>query len=81
VPFYGLEALLDAPETVSADQLRDCVRTQTGRRVRDLDIACEGEYVLVTGECRSAEVKRLVTHAIRVAEPGLRVQNEIVVTG
>ncbi len=61
----------------SADELIHSVRLLTGRGVRQLEIFCEGNHVLVTGICRDQETKRLVTRAILSAEPGVLVQNEI----
>lgn len=61
----------------SADELFHSVRSLTGQGVRQLEILCEGNHVLVTGVCRDQETKRLVTRAIVSAEPGVFVQNEI----
>ncbi|WP_166827473.1 hypothetical protein [Thalassoroseus pseudoceratinae] len=61
----------------SADEMLHSVRSLTGQRVRRLEILCEGNHILVTGICRDWETKQLVTQAIRSAEPGVLVQNEI----
>lgn len=59
------------------EALLDCVESRTRGRVRDLDVDCLGDLVVVTGGCETLAVKQLVTRTIRSAEPLVRVQNEI----
>jgi hypothetical protein len=59
------------------ESLWECVWTHTRGQVRDLDLDCRGDLVVVTGGCESIAVKQLVTRTIRAAEPHVRLQNEI----
>jgi hypothetical protein len=63
----------------AAEDLRRLVALRTGSRIHDLDIDCTGPHVVVTGRCKTWYLKQLVTHAIRSAEPHVRLMNEIVV--
>lgn len=54
-----------------------CIETQTHGQIRDLDLDCQGNLVVVTGGCETLAMKQLVTRTIRAAEPHIRIQNEI----
>jgi hypothetical protein len=59
------------------ESLIACIQSQTHGQVKDLDLDCQGNLVVVTGGCQSLAVKQLVTRTIRAAEPSVRLQNEI----
>ena len=67
----------DSEQSALRADLLASVEMQTGGQIRDLDLDCRGDWVVVTGGCESPAVKNLVTRAIRAAEPRLRLQNEI----
>ena len=58
-------------------QLIERVHSKTHFQVRDLEIACHGRCVRVTGTSRTYYVKQLATQAIQAACPGLQLENEI----
>lgn len=54
----------------------------TYRQIQDLDVACVGNRVVVTGRSRTFYVKQLATQAVFTAAPGVKIANEIdVVSG
>jgi hypothetical protein len=55
------------------------VDANTYHQVQDLDVACEGDCVVVTGRSRTYYVKQLATQAVLTAAPDVRIANEIVV--
>ncbi len=74
---FGLNTIWESETLALRDDLLECVQTQTQGLVRNLDLDCQGDLVVVTGGCGSLAVKQLVTRAIRAAEPHIRLQNEI----
>lgn len=55
------------------------IDAETYRQVKDLEIECSDDRVIVTGCSRSYYVKQLATQAVFSAAPGVKLDNEIVV--
>ena len=55
------------------------IDAKTYHQVQDLDVACEGDCVVVTGRSRTYYVKQLATQALQSSSPDIRIANEIVV--
>ena len=55
------------------------IDAETHRQVKDLEIECKADRVIVTGRSRSYYVKQLATQAVFAAAPGAKLDNEIVV--
>ena len=74
---FALSTLWESETRALREDLLECVRSQTQGQIKNLDLDCQGDLVVVTGGCESPAVKELVTRAIRAAEPHIRLQNEI----
>lgn len=57
--------------------LVDTVDSRTHRQVQNLQIDCQDERVVVTGDCKSYYVKQLVTHAVLAACPFVKLENRV----
>ena len=55
------------------------INAETHRQVKDLEIECMADRVIVTGRSRSYYVKQMATQAVFAAAPGAKLDNEIVV--
>lgn len=74
---FQLFSVAESETLAIREALLGFVDVHTRGQVQDLDLDCQGDLVVVTGGCESLAVKQLVTRAIRAAEPGVRLQNEI----
>ncbi len=74
---FEMAAGWDMEQSALRADLLASVEMQTRGQIRDLDLDCRGDLVVVTGGCESPALKKLVTRAIRAAEPRLRLQNKI----
>ena len=63
--------------TIAREDLVREIDSRTNRQVRDLDIACIGSRLRVTGRSGSYYVKQLVTQAVLTAAPSLSLDNAI----
>ncbi len=60
-------------------KLTSHVQELTNRQIRDLQICCRGNQVIVTGISRTYYVKQLATQAVLTALPQVQLANEITV--
>ncbi len=63
--------------TLAREELVREIESRTSRQVRDLEIACLGSRIRVTGRSGSYYVKQLVTHAVSTAAPHVPLENAI----
>lgn len=67
---------LDRDETLARR-----IDAKTYHQILDLDVASEGDSVVVKGRSRTYYVKQLATQAVASTDPQARIINEIVVAG
>ena len=64
----------------SAEELQRRVDSISHWRIRNLNIACRGERVKITGTSSTYYSKQLATQAVLSAHPNVRIDNDILVS-
>ena len=64
----------------SAEELQRRVCSFSHWRIRNLNVACRGERVKITGISNTYYSKQLATQAVLSAHPDFRIDNEILVS-
>ena len=64
----------------SAEELQRRVDSFSHRQIRNLNVACRGERIKITGTSSTYFSKQLATQAVLSAHPDFRIDNEILVS-
>ncbi len=64
----------------SAEEMQRRVDSLSHWRIRNLNVACRGERVKITGTSSTYYSKQLATQAVLSAHPNVRIDNEILVS-
>lgn len=67
-------------EQLIQTEIENEINRRTGRRIRDLDVACEGNRVVLRGRAPSYYLKQLAQHGALDVLPEIAVENEIEVS-
>ncbi len=60
-------------------QLETRIHLRTGKRVRNLEIQCTAEEVILLGAASTYHIKQLAQHGVRDVMPTVRLHNRITV--
>lgn len=76
----GVVAESEVISMPSAEELQRRVDSFSHWQIRNLNVACRGERVKITGTSNTYYSKQLATQAVLSAHPSVRIDNEILVS-
>ena len=76
----GVAAESEVISLPSAEELQRRVDSFSHWQIRNLNVACRGERIKITGTSSTYYSKQLATQAVLSAHPNIRIDNDILVS-